>query len=122
VARHVLIIIELSTRHSHSACTCFCFKQTLRVCTCWLCLLKVKVLHSRASCATALQELFLQEVAGRAHEVMLQDEQRKGNTLDYRDVGELQCRRGALSAGWDRGHAGMHLNLWIELKAGLQAG
>ncbi|KAF6255511.1 hypothetical protein COO60DRAFT_1534611 [Scenedesmus sp. NREL 46B-D3] len=31
-------------------------------------------------------ELFLQEVAGRAHEVMLQDEQRKGNTLDYKDV------------------------------------
>jgi hypothetical protein len=39
-----------------------------------------------------LQELFLQEVAGRAHEVMLQDEQRKGNTLDYKDVGELQCK------------------------------
>jgi hypothetical protein len=41
-----------------------------------------------------LQELFLQEVAGRAHEVMLQDEQRKGNTLDYKDVGEPLCMTG----------------------------
>jgi hypothetical protein len=38
--------------------------------------------------AAGLQELFLQEVAGRAHAVMLQDEQRKGNILDYKDVGE----------------------------------
>ncbi|WIA16283.1 hypothetical protein OEZ85_012987 [Tetradesmus obliquus] len=35
---------------------------------------------------TRATELFLQEVAGRAHEVMLQDEQRKSNTLDYKDV------------------------------------
>lgn len=35
---------------------------------------------------TRATELFLQEVAGRAHAVMLQDEQRKGNILDYKDV------------------------------------
>jgi hypothetical protein len=37
-----------------------------------------------------LQEVFLQELAVRAHAVMLQDSSRKG--LEYRDLGEEHTR------------------------------
>lgn len=36
-----------------------------------------------------MQELFLEEIAVRAHAVMQEDQQRKGNVMDYKDVGGL---------------------------------
>lgn len=42
-----------------------------------------------------VQELFLQELAARAHSVMQEDERRKGQLLDYKDVGE--CSSSAVS-------------------------
>ncbi len=50
-------------------------------------MITLQALHRFLDGCGGLQELFLQEFAARAHAVMVKDEQRKGNMLDYKDLG-----------------------------------